>query len=158
MTSSVPVDTPELNYFPNRSQLALYNEHLRMEKLNAKRRVQVPKDRSNASPLLRPKRPMLHDTSTSQARPDKQVRITIDDDESNDDDGDIQGDGETTKVSIYVSRLGHSRYSQPPAAVLLPSPTGAVTPIRVSTETILGAIKTGSFRTGLPGTTEVFTT
>lgn len=76
-----------------------------MEKVNAKRRVQLPKDRSNTSPLLRPKRPMVHDPSTSLARPDKQVRITIDDDESNDDDGDIQGDGQTKRVSIMFSVL-----------------------------------------------------
>lgn len=74
-----------------------------MEKVNAKRRVQLPKDRSNASPLLKPKRPMVHDPRTSLARPDKQVRIAIDDDESNDDDGDIQGDGQTKRVSIMFS-------------------------------------------------------
>ena len=97
----LPADMSELNFFPNRSQIALYNEHHRMEKLNTKRRVQLPKDRSNASPLLKPKRPRVHDPRTSQARPDKQARITIDDEESNDDDGDIQGDGETKKVSTY---------------------------------------------------------
>ncbi|BCS27270.1 uncharacterized protein APUU_60318S [Aspergillus puulaauensis] len=118
----------ELNFFPNRSQIALYNEHHRMEKVNAKRRVQLPKDRSNASPLLKPKRPLVHDPSTSLARPDKQVRITIDDDESNDDDGDIQGDGQTKRSSH--NRQEQSRLPDCPRKASLGSSGQALGPAR----------------------------
>ncbi|KAL4915265.1 hypothetical protein BDW62DRAFT_188964 [Aspergillus aurantiobrunneus] len=90
----------QLNFFPHRSQIALYSEYMRMEKVNARKRLQLGRERPNGQLGLRTKRPKLPDSRASQDR----TAEDDNDEESNDDDGDIEDDGQTKPLQSYSLR------------------------------------------------------
>ncbi|KAL2820257.1 hypothetical protein BDW59DRAFT_118177 [Aspergillus cavernicola] len=96
----------QLNFFPQRTKVAMYHEFLRMEKTHTRKRLQSSKDRASYNTLSPAKRPLAPALGNVEGRLSKQLRMRDDndDDESNDDDGDIENDGETKRLQNYPLR------------------------------------------------------